>query len=357
MLFFCLLLPGWSLASPNGSTSRTQFWTRVTSVSYSEPLTVYSTFHELEGDLERGDEAFTHNQVEFGVQKGRFSLALIARYDYDLKIHPDTFELMHASENDISVDIDRKYTINGSFNHARSAGIKLGLQFQPISNFDLEFSISLLRANLLLYGDISGDLFTHGSGTFSGEANIDYSYTEDLLLHRRVNKPEGYGYAFDVQAHWRPVEHVRISASVKDWAHRIYWKDAPFTTATVTSATVNFDENGFLETTPLLSGVEGNHDLHQRLPGRTDVTIGLALSPVFELEVGAFNVDSLTLPRIGVRLFPGATREWFLNYGTKSKAITFGTTHKRFSMQIGMDQLDYKDSNYISIGLSYIHPL
>jgi hypothetical protein len=326
-------------------------------VSYSEPLTVYSTFHELEGDLERGDEAFTHNQVEFGVQKGRFSLALIARYDYDLKVHPDTFELMHASENDISVDIDRKYTINGSFNHARSVGIKLGLQFQPISNFDLELSISLLRANLLLYGDISGDLFTDGSGTFSGEANIDYSYTEDLLLHRRVNKPEGYGYAFDVQAHWRPVEHVRISVSVKDWAHRIYWKDAPFTTATVTSATVNFDENGFLETTPLLSGVEGNHDLHQRLPGRTDVTIGLALSPVFELEVGAFNVDSLTLPRIGVRLFPGATREWFLNYGTKSKAITFGTTHKRFSMQIGMDQLDYKDSHYISIGLSYIHPL
>ena len=331
-----------------------QIWTSAESVSYSEPVTVYSTFHDLEGGFNRGDEAFTYNRFAVGLSRGAFSIGFLARYDYHVQADPDTAELMHAGGNDLSLDLDRVYTIRGSVNHIRSNGIVLGYRFQPIRRVDLNVELSLLRANQLLEGDIAGTIATVENETYSGQARVSYSYSEDLLLHRKVSEPTGYGYAFDAHLVWHITDTIDLAVSVEDWMHAIQWDDAPFTRADVTSATVSFDENGFIETTPILSGVEGEHNLRQQLPVRTDVEITYKFRPRMEVSVAAFNVDSVTLPRLGFTWQASAERQWQFGYGAKDKALTVGVTHRNFRVFLGSDRIDYREARYLSFGVSYL---
>jgi len=355
LLTFALVLSGGVFAAE--STPDWQLWTRSTSQSYAEPVSVYSAFHDLEGEFTRGDEAFTHNQIEVGASRGQFSLAVIARYDFNIKAHADTIELVHADQNNLPVDLDREYQLNAAFNQITSMGVRLDYQYQPSENFDLNVAVSLLQANRHYFGNIEGSIANTADNIYKGEATIDYSYSSDPLLNRRVTEPNGYGYAVDMSARWRPSQHVRVVLTAHDWAHRIYWDNAPFTRADITSATVTFDENGYIETVPLLSGIEGEHDLRQRLPARTDLDIRLLLRPGLELELGAFNVDSITLPRLGFRWNTDAGNEWFLNFSTESEAFTLGLVRNRLSFHLGLDSLDYQEAHFFAFGFKYIHPL
>lgn len=61
----------------------------------------------------------------------------------------------------------------------------------------------------------------------------------------------------DLAFSWQPDDQWKVSARVEDLLARIRWQDAPYTEAVASTDQKSFDENGYAEFAPLLSGREG----------------------------------------------------------------------------------------------------
>lgn len=318
-------------------------------IAVSEPFSVYSTFHSLEGGYERGDTAYTHDQVDFGASYGPWSFAYIWRFDYYLNFHPDTAALAHRYENDLALDLNRSHTINAFWNHARSTGFKASYTFNSHDRLKLRLAASFLRADRMLHANARGVVLIDANEAFGGDVILDYRYTRDPLLHHDTDELVGNGYAVDAYVNWRASQRLTIAFSAEDWLNAIWWRDAPFTTVTMTSSTVNLDDHGFINTTPLLSGTEGYRNFRQKLPVRTSIGVSYRTTPQIEVIGQALNVGSLNLPVIGVRYHRAPDRCWSLTYGTVVRAITASFEGKWWHVSVGLDRFNLEKAHFVSM--------
>jgi hypothetical protein len=320
------------------------------SFSYSEALPVYDmVIDDMEGDLEQGEVAFTHNQFEVGMRRGQWSLSYFYRYDYYLEFDYDTIDLVHRDKNELPVEASRDYKIDLDANHIRAKGIKLAWQFNPIDNLTTKFALSYLQADELIDGRIQGGISTSASNSFSGQLDVDYFYDHDVLLDRETPSPEGDGYSLDIYLNWQVNDQWRVSASFKDAVNEISWDEAPYTTATLTSSTVDFDDNGFLHTTPSLSGFEGYNKHQQRLPMRSTVNAQYALSDDFSLTAEVFKVQSTQMPRVGLQYGLAGNAQLALHYDLEAQAVAIKFDNGIFSASYTADDSNFKKAKMLGL--------
>lgn len=325
------------------------------SESYIEPFPVLATLDELDGKLTRGDEAFTYQSLEIGVAKDMWTFALVGRFDYNLQFSSATAEIAHHGENDIPLDTNRSYPIDLHANHLSAQGVKVGYRFSPFEWLDINTALSYLIGKNLMVGTVHGNVEVSDDETFSGDAIVNYSYSDDVLLHRSVEAPTGQGYSFDLAATIRLSERMTLSIKTKDLFNAMYWKDAPVTQAMLTSSTLNIDENGFINTTPVLSGWEDVRDLTQKLPVRTFVSAEYKLGHGMAVEVNHFNVDSVNLPRIGFSITSAADTRWTMFFSPTTNGLTLSAEHQWFKFSVGLDSMNVEDAHYVQLAASVNH--
>lgn len=345
------------LACYSQAASRWQPYLTVGSLSYSEPVSVNSAIKDLSGKFTPGDTAFTRNRLELGLQKGNWQFALLDRYDYHLKLHPDTAQLMHSEKNHLTLDLNRTYMVDIRANHLHATGIKTAYYFRPTERVTLKLTGNLLYGTALLNGEISGSLATRTDDSFLLQTTIDYNYSDDVLLNRQVENPSGIGLSIDLALDWQASEKMVFSARFDDLANRIFWNSAPYTLATGTSATTHFDENGLLAVHPRLSGVEAQRSHTQRLPVHTILTGYYKINPRIVLVVDAMHLMATTLPAIGYRLQLEDKSFFSLKYGPKNKALSLAYERENLSIKLESDALSFKDAHTIGLTLSYQLPL
>ncbi len=330
-------------------------YTRTHLEGYSPSVPVYGTFHDLEGDFERGEAAFTASMLEVGVTRGPWAIAAIARYDYHLDFDPDTAELAYRTENQLPVVPGRRYDVRLHANHARSAGLKVAYRFQPLATLDAMIAVSALRASQLTYGAARGAVALSSSGMVGGDASYDYTYTEDVLLGRRVDAPTGYGGAVDVALAWQASNRWRVALAVDDAYHYIEWDDAPFTRATLTSSVLTIDADGVLDTRPFLSGVEGERSFRQRLPARYRADVEFALSPRWTLTTAHLQVERINLTDLGARVRIGERSQLAFAWGAQSGALTLGWAGEAdwgsVDLALQIDDVNHEAANYFGLRL------
>jgi hypothetical protein len=122
----------------------------------------------------------------------------------------------------------------------------------------------------LLYGTEAQEGYAIGSARANATNDYDfvwqsdYTYTENYLYDLDVPQVTSFGYT----------THLSLQASYKDFTFlgvindlwgRLYWKNLPYSDVTMSSGNKSFDENGYVEYAPLISGVELEKDFTQRL--------------------------------------------------------------------------------------------
>ena len=327
------------------------YWSLETT-SYSEPLSVHAMIDELDGHLRSGERAFTLNRFEIGVARGPWTLSAYSRYDYHLKFSKDSAELVHHGENDLPVDANRDYDIDLNAQHLFAHGLKVGFTHAVTQELNLGLSLAYINGQSLIDGTVYGDISTDNLSTFSGEAFVSYRYSEDVLLHRPVDEPKGHGYSVDLEAQWQATERLTLRLAAYDLISAIYWQDAPYTSARLTSATVDFDADGFINTTPLLAGVEGQDDYRQTLPVRTHSGAVYRVNPRLSWSLQHMNLEGLDLVQVGMNVTSTDATRWGLHYDTTAQAVLFNAERNGFKLSLGMDNLDYRRARYLSVAAS-----
>ena len=262
------------------------------------------------------------------------------RHDYYTRFTPDTVRLMHQDKNDLSVDTDQRYDLWLKIHHLKADGIRLHTPLFMYDELKVRLSISLFHATGVIDGEISGQIDTTAD-SFSGLIDLNYLYDQDRLLGRQVESPVGWGYGIGLEIQWHMTQSVDVHLQLKDIAAQIRWDKAPYTTAQLTSSTVNFDSNGFIETTPALSGFEGYKSYTQALPLQSKLQFFYQLSE----QYGLFAVDEMYATEhfssIGLECWDGA-QTYSLGWGIRNQALQLGWRNESFRLNISFDDFNQK---------------
>ena len=332
--------------------SERTIYTELTSFSHSETVSVYAWFHDLEGDTRRGDRAFTHNRIEVGVRWDRWQLAIVKRYDYQVRFHPDSFELLYQEENNLPVDRGRHYPIYLDVSHTQSSGIAAAYRWQPIPELVLIPEVTLLLASELYDGQLSSDIIT-AEDSYEGNGYLDYYYTDDPILERPIDwDPEGKGIQVDLKIDWQLNEAWSLHGQFEDLFTRIYWDDAPFTRATLTSETATFAPDGTLITTPSLSGIEGRESFTQRLATRSDLSVSWQSGDQQSISGGLKHINSVTLPYVEWRYRLQQKLAFSLGWMGPDNAVSIGLRSNWLSFGLTSDSIDYQKAHTFGVLLS-----
>lgn len=340
--FFCAVTTLFSFAVASAAP---EAYLKIESFSHADPVSVHSYVKSWDGRLESGSDAVTHNWIESGACYGRVCAALLHRLDYEVKANHDTAELYYLAHNRRDLDTGRVYDLDLRVWHQRSRGLRLAYRDTPHIGLSLEYGISLLQAQVFTDGRLTGSSRVSGPKNYDYDLQVDYFYSEDGLFERDVPLPAGKGMSLDISVAWRINERFFVYTQVRDLYGYLKWDRAPFTTATATSATKTFGEDGYVNYSPTITGVEGNRDYRQRLHPRAllgvdyqwsqDNTIGLHLR-LTEVKTYAslraarqypgclaFNAELMPLQRaLGVGLSCG-----LLSFSLMSDSLRFEDAH------------------------------
>ena len=222
-------------------------FTRVDSFSWSEPVTLNAAFRDWQGDFLGGNQQFSDNWLETGVRVNDWTLAFLYRYDIALRFSQDTADFYYRSQNDLSIDPDRRYHLSLNGLRFTARGLRFSKMHQPVHSLSLTWGLSLFEADQRIDGEINGT---------DRSARIDYFYSKDELFDRVVDRPSGTGISLDLAFKTHVFTDTRITAHVTDLLGTILWQDAPRTQASASLDRTSSNQDGVVTLEPLISGRE-----------------------------------------------------------------------------------------------------
>ena len=326
------------------------------SITFSESFSIYDALaDEVEGGgfAQNGNNGFTHNQFEIGARKGPWDLAVLTRYDYLAEYSSDAASLLLASELGLPVPSD-DFDIFAELSHSKSHGIRLGYHFNVTPDLTLTGRLSGLLAYGVVEGQLSGDLSFTDAKLETGDLELDYVFTTDIVFGREFDKPTGYGTSFDAIVHWRASENLSLEAAAYDVFSRIWWDDLPRTAADATTAISRLQDNGVLIVRPTINGQNFFEDFTQRLEARYAAKVDYKLSPKWSVSQDIFSLGRNQLTETEVNYhFPsghklGSSYEWV------SGGAGINLAWKALNLEFATDSLNPKNARYAKLKLGLV---
>jgi len=308
---------------------------------YSETAPIAQiVIDDFEGpDFDGGNHSFTHNVWEAGAIVNGFKLAGIARYDYALNYTRDLAYLVYADKNEVPIEKNRPYELNLSVFHARTAGLKMGYQFDIHEDMHWGVDVSYLEVSTFLDGDIDGAI-TVLDDDYQGDIHLDYVYDSDKLLDRQADKPEGQGFAVDLAWDWQVNRKLSFAAKWVDLYSAIKIERAPFTTATASSNRVSLDPLGRIDVKPVLSGRENYREHTLNFPRQMRLEGRYWVQESRQLGLRFYRYDRINF--VSASILQMLKEEWSVDgeYNFSAQAVTLGVTHSTFRLALSSDRLD-----------------
>ncbi|MED5238441.1 MAG: hypothetical protein VX379_02580 [Pseudomonadota bacterium] len=319
----------------------------VSSRSVSEPMAIKGFADQWSNTLHRGDIAWTRNRLEAGVRKGAFRVGYIQRYDYALTFNDETADLYYRSENDLpEPEGDVPVRLNAW--HMRTQGAKFSWRWTA-GAFHVEPALSLLSGWQFQDGSLDGFL-RNESGELSGQAELDYRYSQDLLLDHQFERPAGTGLALDLTLRWIG-EGQGVILDIQDAYGRMWWRDAPYTKGTFN--TVDRDTPGEVKLDPAFTGKRNTEDYQQTLSSYTRGSYWLEQSGWRWSVEGEYFLERLWV-RPGVS-WTRLSGNPYMGYELRDGQWLLGlrSDDDRWSFELGSDTFKLENSRSLTVNAGY----
>ncbi|MGJ8690926.1 MAG: hypothetical protein ACSHW0_00445 [Thalassotalea sp.] len=328
-------------------------FTRVDSYSYSEPTPIDSFINKFNGELAKGEEAISLNQLELGVQVGNFSFSLLRRYDYLYKFSDDTARFYYQTENDIEFTEQQRYQLALNAKQFDAKGLKLAYDWQISPSLSVVASASYLQANDFYHVKLSGSAIWQGEDDFSLDAPAQIYSAHNLLLEIPKANATGKGFSSDLAVKWQLAQDWQWNLSVKDLWSKINWQDALY--SQVNRWEVHrLTPNGKLDSRPLLEGAILNYQ--QKLPPKWRSKLAYQAEYGFTWYADVFYSEFFLHKRIGVLTPKFWGNEFALAWHIDTKALELGYAMKYGNIRLMSDSLTREKAKAVAINASLSIP-
>ncbi len=324
----------------------------VQSIAYSEPFAIKFMLNKQQAPFNGGSKAFTYNKVETGFQWGNWQLGVLERLDYQLEFSSETAELIYLAENRLPPERDREYELRIKAKHNYSRGLRLAYQHRFSSWLDIGMAASYLQGKAFTDGTVQGRAEITADNNYNFQFDADYFYSRDVLFERDVESPDGNGFSLDFRLDWRPSEYFTVQLDVVDLVGRMFWENAPFTTAVALSDTRTLDEEGYVRYNPVIEGTESSKSFTQILQRKIFVAAKYQLLPSFGLLAELQDYDIVQFTSVGAEWCYSSHSCFQALHNTTIDALSMRYQGRRIRIELASDKKDLDQARYVVVQLS-----
>tara|TARA_B110000967_G_scaffold191842_1_gene217922 strand:- start:649 stop:1686 length:1038 start_codon:yes stop_codon:yes gene_type:complete len=311
------------------------------------------------GDLtDHGTLTFGHMNIEAGAYlSDGWQVAATQRQSSQYEYTPSTATAYHHLSNRALQAPSNFQGIDLKISQYQAHGFKVGKGLQYALGHYLYVNGEVFEAYQLTHGQITGTAELANENSYNYDVSVDYAYSQDRLFGRSsVNAPQGKGFSLGFALQGKVSNKLRYELQADDLVGAIFWPSAPYTLGSAVPAKIYLDDEGYLTSTPGISGLDGYRKLRQPLSARwqgkltyvTQETSGTDYSLAWQ---SLFGRQQLGLGIAVGNVDEGKFDVTYWAYG--HKRLDMRATIEHWSLQVGADQLAAKNRRNLQVSLSY----
>ena len=353
LLAICLLVAPIAQAS---KTSLDEVWLTVSSQNYSEASAIYQMVENTWKDQPpaTGRTAFSRNRFAMGMRERWVSLEYIERNDWVFVFSPDTAQLLYLEGSDQPIPSDQEYQLDLQVQHLAARGVRVGFHLPEWQNIQLITYFSVLQGRHFQEGRLQGNILQPNPRDYQGQAQLDYYYSEDLLLEHQIDRPSGHGGAVDIELHWQ-AGAWQASLIAEDLWMRMTWDDAGRTQGQLNTNNTQYNDSGFVRYNPVFNGSRGIDEFRQQgMPAMTRGSLSWNGTEQ-QLRAGAWHYHDKLFPFFTLNQQLTEHGKLIAGYEFNSDKITLGYHHQQqhghIAIQLGADDTNLRYARALELTL------
>jgi len=325
------------------------------STSYSEATSLRSLSGEWNDRVTSGDDAFSVNRFRVGYEDDSYSIQYLQRIDILFEYANDTARFLYQTDNQLSLTPGEPYRLYIREKSSVSHGIRLGYKKRLAENFSVATYFSLLSPTNLERGYLDGSAVAIAPNDYDFNFSSDVFYREDPLYGRDSELLSGNGYAWDLNFRYAINERWYATLDLLDVAGKLFFDNAPFTTADATSDVKTFDENGYVIYNPVITGLEGNKDFTYEFDMESHLAIFYAFSDKYSFALQHHQYKNVAYQEIQfIQSINVNNVSWHLIPELEAVGVSYLSPN--FTIGITADDLDFKKTKYLALYGQYFWP-
>ena len=358
LFLIVMLLP--ALATAQEPRAKVALYVEADGWAHAEPVSIKAYADDWDRSLGHGSDGLAWLQFETGARLDRWRIGWVVQRQYVIDASRGAARLQHLEKNELPSPPDERYDVKVRANYYTARGLRVGRELPELRAGGLAITLtpSLVywKSRDFEDGDLDGLATSDDQGDLSYAADLDHFYSEDLLLDRKVARPDGRGASLDLQGQWRFGERLSGRFDTRNLLGRMWWKNAPYTLGVLDSDTRQVDDNGAVHFDPTLRGFEGKQSHRQRMPlfvqASTEYAFGAvgAGASVVHTDIGTFPGARLAFRRGDWSV----ASEWL---PTARDAICLEAGWRAARLRVGSNARDWKRAETLLVQLAFEIPL
>jgi len=272
-----------------------------------------------------------------------------------IETSPDTMILVNQASNDLDLTPNKTYeldlTLEGFEVHGITFANTIPLFQKNGWDIRLGFAAELLYGTEAQHGSVNGEARASSEKDYNFSMHSLYLYTDNYLYDLDVNRVKSYGYTTHLSLYAR-YNQFSFSIIANDLYGKLYWKNLPYSDVNLASENKSYDENGYVQYAPVISGVERTTNFTQTLMSKWRIQGAYTFSKgIFQL--GTEYIHDAYLPYIKY------TRQYdddiiaSIEYETYFGMLGVDVKYKDYYFGVHTNGIEDASSVKVNLGLHY----
>jgi len=309
---------------------------RMQSIGYSEPIAFKQFVDKWRPATFRGGTtALAHSRVELGFERGPWYFSVSEQDHATAVFSNDTAEFYLLTKNKQALDPTKTYNIDLRYNRATFLALRGVYRFSR-RHWSGYAGISTLFGQSFTSGRLHGQVTPQSDRNYDfGKVYLNYHYSDDELFERRVAHPLGVGLGLDAGLRWQWRQRLSLQADIENAPAYMVWVNAPATRARIDTDNKSFDDNGYVDVKPALSGRHTKSHFSQALPVMLRLASDLRFDWFHQVN-RVFYTRAMPFYYAGFGVGP---QDWRVNalYEIQTHAYRFAWEHRYLTFELIAD--------------------
>ncbi|MFT7879693.1 MAG: hypothetical protein ABXS91_04780 [Sulfurimonas sp.] len=220
-----------------------------------------------------------------------------------IKSTPDSMKFLYQVSNDLDLFTGEHYDAFILLKGFETHGIEFSNTYPLYSNgtFDIRigYGVELMIGTEGQNGYVTGDASAVSTTDYDFNLNSRYYYTQNYLYDYDVDYTSAYGFSTQL-AMLFTYDNFALKIIGNDVLGKLYWKNIPYSEVNLVSENKSYDENGYAEYSPTISGLERQQRYIQRLMPKWRFETSYEIEGDL-VQVGFDYIEDMTLPYVSYR--------------------------------------------------------
>jgi len=312
----------------------------------NDPVSLEAFFHNWDSNYHPRNGmnlALESSRLDLGmVFKDNYYFGYTYRHDVFLEASSDFTHLMYLTKNKLDLPLNEQFDLYLNIEGLEAQGILFGRKFvfSPTKwgEWSLFLSGSLLYANNVQKGALSGNAKSISKYDYTFQADADYYYTRNYLYDLDVVKRSGFGFSTHLTVDYK-YKDFSMTLIANDFFGRMYWNNLPYSYISMDSENKYYDENGYVHYNPTIHGIEKTKYYTQKLPIKLYLEGRYKVKKKYLFSMGFESMDGYIFPFSKLIYISEKNKAYFISHEYRFGGTTIGMNYKNIAISLTADKL------------------